>query len=165
MSGEIKLYESVLVLFLTVIFRTKSRPERTGSLFSEDTKPTLQNILVLIFDNHESHISVEVINMAKENGVILLTLPPHCSHKLQPLDVIIYGPFKGYYNTAADKWMLNHPGMTISIYEIAELDFLKTRIYPSNRDIFAEEDFMCSSVTENNATYSQSKDKVDEHCL
>lgn len=64
---------------------------------------------------------MNMINMARKNGIILLTLPPHCSHRLQPLDVSVYGPFKGYYNSAADKWMLNHPGMTISIYEIAEL--------------------------------------------
>lgn len=132
--------------------------------FVEHTKPTPEKPLILICDNHESHMNIEVINMARKNGIILLTLPPHCSHRLQPLDVSVYGPFKGYYNSAADKWMLNHPGMTISIYEIAELvgeafpraftpmniqkGFLKTGIYPTNKDIFTDDDFMCSAVTD-----------------
>lgn len=38
----------------------------------------------LVLDNRESHISVETINLCKENGVTVLTFPPHCSHRLQP---------------------------------------------------------------------------------
>ncbi|CAM1321469.1 Uncharacterised protein r2_g2987 [Pycnogonum litorale] len=40
-----------------------------------------------IMDNHESHISLELINLCRNSGIIILTLPPHCSHKLQPLDI------------------------------------------------------------------------------
>ena len=38
---------------------------------------------VLIMDNHNSHINIEAVELAKEHGLSLLTLPPHCSHKLQ----------------------------------------------------------------------------------
>lgn len=50
--------------------------------------------ILLVLDNHESHIQIEVIRKAKEVGVHLLTFPPHCSHRLQPLDISIYSPFK-----------------------------------------------------------------------
>ena len=42
--------------------------------------------VLLLLDNHESHASIEAITFAKENGIIMLTFPPHTSHKLQPLD-------------------------------------------------------------------------------
>lgn len=52
-------------------------------------------------DNHESHITIAAVAYCKENGVVLLTFPPHCSHKLQPLDRGVYGPLKSYFNHEA----------------------------------------------------------------
>lgn len=120
--------------------------------------------ILLIFDNHESHIQIEVIRKAKEVGIHLLTFPPHCSHRLQPLDVSIYGPFKAKYNAACNDWMINHPGKTITLYDVAELvnvayegsfnkkniiaGFKKTGIYPFNSEPFSEEDFLMSAVSD-----------------
>ena len=64
--------------------------------------------------------AIETIDLSKES-VALLTLPPHCSHKLQPLDRSVYGPFKTFYNQAANAFMVSHPGKTIFIYDVAEL--------------------------------------------
>ena len=54
---------------------------------------------VLIMDNHNSHITLEGVELAKNNGLDLLTLPPHCSHKLQPLNVGVFGAFKKFYSS------------------------------------------------------------------
>jgi len=51
---------------------------------------TTQNPTLLIFDNHESHLSCKTLDLAKSNGVTILTIPPHCSHRMQPLDVSVY---------------------------------------------------------------------------
>lgn len=72
-------------------------------------------------DNHESHITVEAINKAKDNGIVLFTIPPHTTHKLQPLDRGVFGPFKTYYNEACKNWLLNNPGKPLSIYDIAAI--------------------------------------------
>ena len=40
----------------------------------------------LILDKHESQFSNSAITMTKENVISLLTLPPHTSHNLRPLD-------------------------------------------------------------------------------
>ena len=69
-------------------------------------------------DNHESYLSLNVYDIAKENGLIILTFPPHWSHKLQPLDVSVYGPLKGYYNRAVSEWMISNPGQWVTIYDI-----------------------------------------------
>lgn len=56
----------------------------------------LQFMKLLLVDNHCSQLSLPVLDLAKDNGVVMLPYPPHCSHKLQPLDVSVFGPFKKY---------------------------------------------------------------------
>jgi hypothetical protein len=52
------------------------------------------NLSLLILDNYESHNSTETIDIVKDKGVVLLSLPPHTSNKLQPLDVRVFSSFK-----------------------------------------------------------------------
>lgn len=49
---------------------------------------------ILLLDNHISHLSVEAIDLAIDHEISMLTFPPHCSHRMQPLDVSIFGPVK-----------------------------------------------------------------------
>lgn len=132
--------------------------------FIKHSNTTPDNPSLLVFDNHESHMGPDTIRMAKDNGVYLVTLPPHCSDKMQPLDVAVYRSLKGSYNSEADKWLSNHPGKTITIYDVAEIfgiafyrsmtpsnitsGFKATGIYPFNRDVFSEELYLCSLVTD-----------------
>ncbi|XP_067929421.1 uncharacterized protein [Watersipora subatra] len=132
--------------------------------FKKHTSCNPANSVLLLMDNHVSHITVESVTFAKENGISLLTFPPHCSHKLQPLDRSIYGPLKRQYNTACNNWMVNHPGRTISIHDIGGLvgqaypkaftcenitsGFKVAGIWPFNPDIFTDNDFMGSYVTD-----------------
>ena len=46
--------------------------------------------LLLIVDGHKSHLTLECIDLARENQAILLCLPPHTTHALQPLDVSVF---------------------------------------------------------------------------
>lgn len=127
--------------------------------------------VILIMDNHESHLSVPAIDYCKENGITILTLPPHTSNKLQPLDRTVFGPFKRCFNQGADNWMLSHPGQTLSIYDLAPIcmkawdrsatpsniksGFRCTGIWPFDKTIFTEEDFLCSFVTDRTAPEKQ----------
>ena len=65
---------------------------------------------ILILDNHCSHLSVEALDFAYDNGIHMLSLPPHCSHRLQPLDVSIFKPLKTYFNSKVSDWLINHRG-------------------------------------------------------
>ena len=85
------------------------------------TNASKETPLILLCDNHESHISIDVLDYASANGIHMLSFPPHCSHKLQPLDRTVYGPFKKYYDSACDNWMFNHPGRTMTIHDIPEI--------------------------------------------
>lgn len=50
--------------------------------------------VVLFVDGHHSHLTLELIELAKSKGIHLFCLPPHTTHILQPLDVGVYGPVK-----------------------------------------------------------------------
>jgi hypothetical protein len=52
---------------------------------------------MMVFDGHASHISSEVIRACVANKVILLCLPPHTTHLLQPLDIGLFAPLSVYY--------------------------------------------------------------------
>lgn len=88
--------------------------------FIKHTSSSKDNLSLLIMDNHESHVSLNSISIAKDSGVTILTLPPHCSNRLQPLDVSVYGPFKSYYNSAVDAWLQKNSGKAIDIYHVEE---------------------------------------------
>ncbi|KAJ8954880.1 hypothetical protein NQ318_016816 [Aromia moschata] len=42
--------------------------------------------VLMLLDNHDSHLSIEALDLLKDNGVVAISFPPRCSHKLQPLD-------------------------------------------------------------------------------
>ncbi|XP_074035220.1 uncharacterized protein [Leptinotarsa decemlineata] len=132
--------------------------------FIDHVKSSNNNPVLLVYDNHESRISLPVIDLAKAHGVVLLTFPPHTSHKLQPLDRTVFGPYKTFYNQAVNEWMLQNPGKPISLYQVAEIigkaypkaftqqnitkGFAVTGICPLNSDIFGDDEFLSSFVTD-----------------
>ena len=75
--------------------------------FVKHARPTQEYPVLLILDNHASHCSAEVIDLAKEQNITLLSFPPHCSHEMQPLDKTVYGPFQKFYDQAFDLWMID----------------------------------------------------------
>lgn len=134
--------------------------------FRGHAKPSEQKPVLLILDNHQSHISIEAIDYAKEHNITMLSFPPHCSHALQPLDKSVFGPFKKYLNTAMDNWMREprnaNKSMTVHILPSMvayafpkaftpsniQSGFKSTGIYPYDRCLFSEADFMPSYVSD-----------------
>lgn len=76
---------------------------------------------VLIFDGHLSHVSIELILLARANNVTLFKLPPHTSHILQPLDVCVFYPFKVLWDKFLTQWAREHIGQRISKRELSNL--------------------------------------------
>ena len=142
--------------------------------FIKHTCSSKENPTFLIYDNHESHLSIEVLDLAKEYGITILTLHPHCSHKLQPLDVGVYSSFKAHYYSAMDSRLLQKPGVPLTIYDVAGIvniahqrsmtpsnissGFRKSGIFPFDANIFNEQDFAPSSVTDRPAKGSEITD-------
>lgn len=54
--------------------------------FQRHSGASPEHLTLLILENHESHLSIDGLKYCTEYGIIVLSLPPHCSHRLQPLD-------------------------------------------------------------------------------
>ena len=79
-----------------------------------------QNPAILSMDNHDSRLDIDIIEMARANGLSIITFPPHTSHKLQPLDMTVFGPLKCHYKNAVEEWNLSHPGSRITTFDLPE---------------------------------------------
>ncbi|RPA96297.1 hypothetical protein L873DRAFT_1925421 [Choiromyces venosus 120613-1] len=49
---------------------------------------------LLLFDGHSSHINAAFLEFCVSHNIIPYCLPPHTTHRLQPLDVSVFGPYK-----------------------------------------------------------------------
>lgn len=132
--------------------------------FLSSVKSSKEDRVMLILDNHETHLSPKVLDKASDGGIVMVTFPPHTSHRLQPLDLSVYGPLKTYFNQAVEAWLLNNKGKTFDIYSIAEAfgtaypraftsnnvlsGFRKSGIFPFNEAAFTDDDYLCSYVTD-----------------
>lgn len=123
------------------------------------------NPTLLILDGHKSHTqNLGVIIKARENGVAIICIPPHCTHRMQPLDVCFMGPLSTFYSQEQNTYLRNNPGRVITIYNVAELfgkaylkaatplnamsAFKKTGIFPIDRHVFTEEMFAAALPTD-----------------
>lgn len=129
---------------------------------------TKDNQSLLILDNHTSHPSIEAIDLAVDNGVVMLSLPPHCSHRMQPLDVAVFAPLKTFYKGQCDAWSMNQAGKLIEIQHVPEIvdrcldlaftakniksGFNATGIFPMNPNIFGVEDFQLAAISDENVS-------------
>ena len=120
--------------------------------FIHHVRSSKERPVLLILDNVDAHISPTAIDLARENGVVMLTILPQTSHYLQPLDRKCYGG-----------WIRSYPGRIVTIYEVpslvaeAQLHSLTIRniqngfrvsgIHPYNRNVFTDEDFAPAEVT------------------
>ena len=78
-------------------------------------------IVKLLLDSNESHKSIEVILFARDEWVVMLTFPPHCTHRLQPLDQTFFRSLKAGYSRACHNWMTCHKGQPITQFDVIEL--------------------------------------------
>ena len=72
---------------------------------------------LLIMDSHGSHATAEFDSFCIENQIILLYMPPHSSHILQPLDVSCFAFLKQLYRQLVENQV------QCSVNHVNKLDF------------------------------------------
>ena len=90
------------------------------SILSDRYGISQENRHLLLLDRHGSHVTLEVVQKAKSRGLDIITLPSHTSHRLQPLDVSIFKPFKVAFRTCRDRWSIENKGRGARKEELAE---------------------------------------------
>lgn len=89
--------------------------------FIDFTHPTKESPVLLILDGHYSHTrNLKVIDLARQNHVILISLPPHTTNCLQPLDRAYMSPFKFSYSKAIRKFIRLY-GRVPKAFDVTEL--------------------------------------------
>ncbi|KAF3705923.1 Tigger transposable element-derived protein 1 [Channa argus] len=119
--------------------------------------------LLLIFDGHKLSVNLEVVEAARKEEIILLCLPPHCSHILQPLDAGLFLLLKQRFTVLVGDGCATDAHFAVSkkefsgvfrgTYQVAKEEegirivkegFRKCGIYPLNHFIINESHFMPS---------------------
>jgi hypothetical protein len=80
-------------------------------VFERYTKPArATQKRLLIVDGHSSHVNMAFVDWADQHGIILLILPPHTTHRLQPLDVGLFQPLSTDYSLELNQLMNDGAG-------------------------------------------------------
>jgi hypothetical protein len=73
-------------------------------VFERFTKPKARrDYRLLILDGHGSHVSTDFIDFCDGNRILLAIFPPHATHSLQPLDVVVFAPMSKAYSKQLDR--------------------------------------------------------------
>ena len=111
--------------------------------------------VLLISDGHGSHTTDIMLLKAREHNIYIFWLPPHCTHKLQPLDISILGPLQSKFSENVDSFATQN-GYGVRKWDFIEeyidvceaitadlicLAFKHCGISPFNPNVFTAEDF------------------------
>ncbi|ODA78131.1 hypothetical protein RJ55_06735 [Drechmeria coniospora] len=81
-------------------------------------KRTVGSKRLLLMDGYSSHTTKEFIQYCDDHDIIPFGYPPHSTHLVQPLDVVVFQPYKHYHAKALD--LVVRDGVT----NITKLEFL-----------------------------------------
>ena len=140
--------------------------------------------VILIPDGHGSHISLQVIEVARCNDMHLLCLPAHTTHLLQLLDVGGFRSLKSNFSKACKEYLAANPGQVITTNHLAQLlaqawpravtpvnimsGFKKCGIYPLNPGEISDWQLAPSKVfrhSKSDLQFSKSQFTPEEHKL
>ena len=66
---------------------------------------------MLLVDGHSSHVNMAFIDACDHRRILLMILPPHTTHRIQPLDVSLFSPLATYYTNGLNDLMFKSLGM------------------------------------------------------
>ncbi|XP_049884506.1 uncharacterized protein LOC126379735 [Pectinophora gossypiella] len=141
-----------------------------------------QGKVILLLDGHSSHTnSVEMLETAEENGIILFCLPSHSTQALQPLDRSFFKPFKTFFAAETKNWMLTNKEKKINRLIAGKLignawirattpsnaisGFRACGIYPYNPAAIPENFFAISDLSSSNQLRDEPQDILPENTL
>ena len=107
---------------------------------------------LLLLDGHGSHVTMDFIEYCNDNKILLFVFPPHATHTLQPLDVVMFKPLATAYSTQLMGYLQDSQGLLNltkgdffplfwrawgSVFKppLIKRSFEATGIYPANPDV------------------------------
>lgn len=106
---------------------------------------------LLILDGHNSHCTFRLCSFAREHKIIIVCLPPHTTHVLQPCDVLVFSPLQRAWRKQVRKAGKVTKNTFLTFYDAARQEAFKvstiitsfaiTGIHPLNRTVITEDKF------------------------
>jgi hypothetical protein len=108
---------------------------------------------VLLLDGHSSHYTLDVVQFAHANNIILLAYPPHCTHALQGLDVACFAKMKSAWKDEINTFeernrrqvrksdftsVFGHAYLKAFTPDLVAAAFQATGIHPFNPNVISE---------------------------
>lgn len=141
--------------------------------FIKFSKPKADKKVLLLLDNHSTHVNnLGALELAKDNNIIMLTFPPHTSHRLQPVDITFNKPLSTFFAEEHNTWMRakKKEGKVVTLADFfsvwtpayiraaslsnARNGFRKAGVHPFNRNVFSNEEFTSSRPEETIGKYA-----------
>jgi hypothetical protein len=111
--------------------------------------------IVLLLDGHNSHESDAFHEAVFQHHIIVIAFPSKCTHKLQPLDVIVFTQVQHHWSNHCDNRIVQHVKMDryniVQEYmkirpwsmtpKLLRSAFSTTGIFPFNDALFTDNDF------------------------
>ncbi|XP_022080271.1 uncharacterized protein LOC110973627 [Acanthaster planci] len=93
---------------------------------------------LILYDGHREHITLSLVDWAKDHHMILSILPAHMSHTLQPGDVSCFGPFEHLYSQECHRYMQENSCTGIDTESVCKLacETYAVALSPSNLQAF-----------------------------
>ena len=66
---------------------------------------------LLLVNGHSSHVNMRFINLCDSLNILLFMLPPHSTHRLQPLNISLFSPLALFYKEGLNRLLSNSLGM------------------------------------------------------
>ncbi|XP_060807694.1 jerky protein homolog-like [Amyelois transitella] len=150
------------------LVRMAPKGSMTSDLFVEFIQHLARHKVVdkclLIFDGAKCHLSVEALDEAEKNDIVLYCLPSNTTHELQPLDKSVNKSFEHHWDEAVLNYMSVSAVRTLNKADFNKIfsqvwpkcmthsnivnGFKATGLYPYNPEAIPEEAFAPSVLSE-----------------
>ncbi|ERF69424.1 hypothetical protein EPUS_09427 [Endocarpon pusillum Z07020] len=114
---------------------------------------------ILVCDEYKSHFTREILEYCEQQNIHIFALPPHTSHLLQPLDVVLFQPYKHFHARAVDQATRSDTSRTRSIPD-QDIDIVNLDDREDDED---SKDFSDGSNNSSNSSYNDSDNKNDSN--
>ena len=68
-----------------------------------------ENKHLLILDGHSFHVSATILDICIQSGIDMMSIPAYTSHRMQPLDISCFKPFKQYLQKEKAHLTMSNP--------------------------------------------------------
>ncbi|CAH2084962.1 unnamed protein product [Euphydryas editha] len=150
------------------LVRMAPKGSMTSDLFVEFiqhlAKHKVPDKCLLIFDGAKCHLSIETLDEADKNNIVLYCLPSNTTHELQPLDKSVNKSYEHYWDEAVLNFLSTNPNRTLKKPDFNKIfsqvwpkcmthtnivnGFKATGLYPYNPEAIPEEAFAPSVLSE-----------------